>query len=171
MATSNNVGTRDSASRAKRERMLAMIAGALSALMFIWGFLRWLNLGDGQGEQRFSGYAFEMPTVPVIGFSLAAGLIAVLMLMDRRRDSKVSAVVPTALAATSFLLALAILLGKGAISPVEGSKVGIEIGLILALITALVQTAVLGMLLASRRDEDSDRVPADYDYRAGAQRV
>lgn len=91
------------------------------------------------------------------------------MLMDRRRDTKVSAVVPTALAATSFLLALAIFLGKGAISPVEGSKVGVEIGLILALITALVQTAVLGMLLTSRRDDDRDRVPADY--RAASQRT
>ncbi len=59
---------------------------------------------------------------------------------------------------TLLLLAIAIFLGKGAISPDVGSEVGVEIGLILGLITALLQTIVLGMVLASRRDDDAGDV-------------
>jgi hypothetical protein len=136
----------------KRERTLSLAAGALGILMFIWGFLRWLNVGDGDNQHKYSGYAFESPTVAVIGFSLAAGLMAALGATERRRGRGVPSAVPTALAATSLLLAIAIFLGKGAISPTLGAKVGVEIGLILALLTALVQTVLLGMGLMSRHD-------------------
>jgi peptidoglycan/LPS O-acetylase OafA/YrhL len=142
----------------KRERMLSMIAGALGVLMFVWGFLRWLNVDDGSNQHKYSGYAFQMPTTAVVGFSLAAGLMALLGAMERRPGRGVPSAVPTALAATGLLLALGVFLGKGAISPDFGGKVGVEIGLILALITAALQTIVLGMVLASRHDERDDRV-------------
>jgi hypothetical protein len=134
--------------------MLSMVAGALGILMFVWGFLRWLNVGEGADQHKFSGYAFSMPTTAVIGLSLAAGLIAVLGATERRPGRGVPSAVPTGLAATGLLLAIGIVLGKGEISPTVGSEVGIEIGLILALITAAIQTAVLAMGLASRRDDD-----------------
>jgi hypothetical protein len=121
--------------------------------MFIWGFLRWLDVGDGADQSKYSGYAFQMPTTAVIGFSLAAGLMALLGASERRRGRGVPSAIPTALAATSLLLAIGILLGKGAISPDLGADVGVQIGLILGLITALLQTIVLGMALASRYDD------------------
>lgn len=133
-----------------------MVAGALGILMFVWGFLRWLNVGEGSDQRKYSGYAFEMPTVAIIGFSLAAGLAAALGASERRAGRGVPTAIPTALAATSLLLAIGVFLGKGAISPDVGAKVGVEIGLILALITAILQTVVLGMALASRHD-DNDR--------------
>ncbi len=141
----------------KRDRTLSMIAGLLGVLMFIWGFLRWLNVGDGSNSQhKYSGYAFETPTTAVVGFSLAAGLMAALGAAERRRGRGVPGHVPTALAATSLLLAIGIVLGKGAISPTLGGKVGVEIGLILALITALLQTIVLAMGLANRADDRNE---------------
>src|SRR5215203_6026484 len=106
----------------RRERMLSMIAGALGGLMFIWGFLRWLNVGDGADQQKYSGYAFQMPTVAVIGFSIAAGLMALLGATERRPGRGVPSAIPTALAATSLLLAIGVLLGKGSISPTLGSE-------------------------------------------------
>jgi hypothetical protein len=141
-----------STSSLRRERILSIIAGALGILMFAWGFLRWLNVGDGVNQRRFSGYAFEMPTTAVIGFSLAAGLMALLGATDRRAGRGVPGAVPTALAGTSLLLASAIFLGKGAISPTLGSDVGVEVGLILALSTAAAQTIVLILNLVSRHD-------------------
>lgn len=147
-------------STVKRERTLSMIAAALGALMFVWGFLRWLNVDDGSKQHKYSGYAFEMPTTAVIGFSVAAGLMALFGAMERRRGRGVPSAVPTALAATSLLLAIAIFLGKGAISPDFGGQVGVEIGLILALITALLQTVVLGLGLASRHNDHDDH--AEY---------
>jgi hypothetical protein len=149
------------ASTAKRERTLSMIAGALGILMFVWGFLRWLNVGDGRTTEKFSGYAFSMPTTAVVGLSLAAGLIAVLGATERRPGRGVPSAIPTGLAATSFLLAIGILLGKGAISPSLGSKVGVEIGLILGLITAAIQTIVLAIGLASRHDDGVDEIRTD----------
>ena len=140
----------------KRERTLSMVAGLLGILMFVWGFLRWLNVGDGPNQHKYSGYAFQMPTAAVVGFSLAAGLMALLGSMERRPGRGVPSAVPTALAATSLLLAVGIYLGKGAISPDVGGQIGVEIGLILGLITALLQTIVLGMGLASRRDDPAD---------------
>jgi Family of unknown function (DUF5336) len=142
----------------RRERMLSTIGGALGLLMFIWGFLRWFNVGDGADQHKYSGYAFQMPTVAVIGFSVAAGLMALLGRTERRADRGSPSALPTAMAATALLLAIGVFLGKGAISPTLGSEVGVEIGLVLALITALVQTIVLGMGWKSRRDDDR---PAD----------
>jgi hypothetical protein len=131
-----------------------MVAGVLGIVMFLLGFLRWLKLGDGADRQKFSGFALSMPTTAVIGFSLAAGLVALLGATERRAGRGVPTAIPTALAATSFLMAVGIYLGKGAISPSSGSKVGVEIGLILGLIVALLQTIVLAIELGSRRDED-----------------
>ena len=151
----------------KRERTLSMVAGLLGILMFVWGFLRWLNVGDGPDQHKYSGYAFQMPTTAVIGFSLAAGLMALLGAMERRPGRGVPSAVPTALAATSLLLAVGIFLGKGAISPDFGGQIGVEIGLILGLITALLQTIVLGMGLASRHDDRADRTYAGDPRGAG----
>ncbi len=148
--------SRGSSSTMQRERMLSMVAGVLGVLMFIWGFLKWLKFGDGDSAHKYSGYAFQMPTTAIIGFSLAAGLLALLGATERRRGRGVPSAIPTALAATSLLLAVGVYLGKGSISPDSGSKVGVQIGLILGLLTALVQTAVLGMGLASRHDDGDD---------------
>ena len=154
--SANDSTSRSSSSRAQRERMLSMVAGALGILMFIWGFLKWLKFGEGDSARKYSGYAFQMPTTAIIGFSLAAGLVAILGATERRPGRGVPSAIPTALAATSLLLAIGVYLGKGSISPDVGSKVGVQIGLILGLLTALVQTAVLGMGLASRHDEGED---------------
>jgi hypothetical protein len=154
--------TAHDASALNRERMLSMVAGALGILMFVWGFLRWFNVGDGAHQQKYSGYAFATPSSAVVGLSLAAGLIAVLGATERRRGRGVPTAVPTGLAATSLLLAIAICLGKGEITQNIGSKVGIEIGLILALITAALQTLVLGMALASRHDERHHDTRGDF---------
>jgi hypothetical protein len=135
--------------------MLSMIAGLLGILMFLFGFLRWLKIGEGDSRQKFSGFAWAMPTTAVIGLSLAAGLIALFGATERRAGRGVPSAVPTGLAATSLLLAVGIYLGKGGISPELGSEVGVEIGLILGLLTALIQTVVLAMGLASRRDQDT----------------
>ena len=137
-----------------RERMLSMVGGGLGILMFLLGFLRWMSIGEGDEQQKFSGFAWSMPTTAVIGFSLAAGLIALLGATERRPGRGVPSAIPAGLAATGLLVAVGIYLGKGGISPDIGSEVGIEIGLILGLVTALAQTAVLGMGLASRRDHD-----------------
>ncbi len=148
--------TNDESPTTKRERALSMLAGALGIVMFLLGFLRWLSLGEGDDQSKYSGFAFGMPTTAVIGLSLAAGLIAILGATDRRRGYGVPSAVPTGLAAASLLVAIGIFLGKGAISPDLGNEVGVEIGLILAIVTALVQTVVLGMGLASRYDNDAD---------------
>ncbi len=154
----------DTDPRLRRERALSMTAGVLGVLMFVWGFLRWFNVGDqGHNQHRYSGYAFQTPSTAVIGFSLAAGLMAALGAMDRRRGRGVPGAVPTALAATSLLLAIAVALGKGSISPSVGSTIGLEIGIYLAIATAAVQTIVLAMGHASRH-EDRDHAD-DYGHR------
>jgi hypothetical protein len=138
---------------AVRERSLSLLGGVLGILMFAFGFLRWLSVGEGNNEHKFSAYALEMPTAAVVGLSLAAGLIALLGATERRPGRGVPSAIPAGLAATGFLLAIGVLLGKGQISPNFGDKVGIEIGLVLGLITAAIQTLVLGLGLASRHDE------------------
>src|SRR3954469_10469247 len=150
--------SRQESSTTQRERMLSMVGGVLGIVMFAFGFLRWLSVGEGNGQRKFSGFAFSMPTTAIIGLSLAAGLIALLGATERRRGRGVPSAIPAGLAATSLLLAIGVMLGKGSISPSLGDSVGVEIGLILGLITAAVQTIVLGMGLASRHDDD------DYDY-------
>src|SRR5689334_12657292 len=143
MATNDFTATDSDA--AQRERMLSMLGGALGIIMFLLGFLRWLSIGEGADQRKYSGFAIQMPTTAVIGLALAAGLIALLGATERRPGRGVPSAVPTGLAATSFLLAIGIMLGKGSISPDLGAQVGVEIGLILGLIVALVQTVVLGM--------------------------
>jgi hypothetical protein len=133
-----------------------MTAGALGLVMFALGFLRWLSVGSGDDQHKFSGFAFQMPTTAVIGLSLAAGIIAFLGATERRRGRGVPSAVPTGLAATALLLAIGIYLGKGSISPTLGDEVGVEPGLILGVLVALIQTVVLAMGLSSRHD-DSDR--------------
>lgn len=149
-----------SSADASRERLFSMIGGGLGVIMFLLGFMRWLSVGEGAGQSEFAGFAFSMPTTAVIGFALAAGLIALLGATETRPGRGVPSAIPTGLAATSLLLAIGIYLGKGSISPSLGDEVGVEIGLILGLITAAAQTVVLGMGLASRHqdhDHDHDR--------------
>jgi len=150
-------GRRDSSTSA-RERSLSMLGGLLGLLMFALGFLRWLSVGEGDEQSKFSGFAFSMPTTVTIGLSLAAGLIALMGAMDDRRGRGVPSAIPTGLAAASLLMAIGVYLGKGAISPELGDEIGVEIGLVLGLITAAVQTIVLGMGLASRHDDHDDHV-------------
>ncbi len=140
----------------ERERTLSMAAGALGILMFALGFMRWLSIGEGADQSKYSGFAFQMPTTTVIGLSLAAGLIALLGATERRAGRGVPSAVPTGLAAASLLVAIGIYLGKGAISPDLGAEVGVEIGLILGLLTAALQTLALAMGLASRHDDHHD---------------
>jgi hypothetical protein len=153
--TNTRTTTRNhSASNLQRERTLSMIAGVLGLLMFVWGFLRWFEVGDAPDQLKYSGFAFQMPTSAVIGFSLAAGLVALLGATERRPGRGVPSAIPTALAATSLLLAIGVYLGRDQVGPDSSVQVGVEIGLILALITALVQTVVLAIGLASRHDDD-----------------
>src|SRR3954451_6282469 len=147
---STTVTARSDSPTTRRERMLSMIGGALGILMFLFGFLRWLSIGGGDNQAKYSGYAFQMPTTAIIGLSLAAGLIALLGATERRRGRGVPSAVPTGLALTSLLLAIAVYVGKGEVSPDLGNQVGVEIGLVLGLVTAAVQTVVLGIGLASR---------------------
>jgi hypothetical protein len=139
-----------------RERTLSYVAGVLGVLMFAFGFLKWLNFGQGEQTDTYAGFSFGMPTTAVILTSLAAGLIAALGAMDRRDGRGVPSAIPTGLAATSLLGAIGILLSKGSISNGLGDNVGVEIGLIHGLITAAVQTIVLAMGLASRRNDEAD---------------
>jgi hypothetical protein len=147
--------TDDESPTTKRERSLSTIGGLLGLVMFAAGFLRWLSLGEGDEQFKYSGYALSMPTTAVIGLSLAAGLIALLGATETRRGRGVPSAVPTGLAAASLLVGIAIYLGKGGISPDLGDQVGVEPGLIIGIVIALLQTVVLGMALASRHD-DSD---------------
>src|SRR3712207_5514396 len=156
--TTTHAGTpgRDVSETTARERTLSTIAGLLGLVMFALGFLRWLSVGEGDDQSKFSGFAYQMPTTAIIGLSLAAGLIALFGAMERRRGRGVPSAVPTGLAATSLLLAIGVYLGKGAISPELGDEVGVEIGLVLGIIVAVLQTVVLGMVLGSRHDDDHD---------------
>ncbi len=74
--------------------------------------------------------------------------------MERRPGRGVPSAIPTGLAAASLLIAIGVFLGKGAISPEVGDRIGVEIGLILGIATAALQTLVLGIGLASRHDDD-----------------
>jgi hypothetical protein len=136
---------------------MSMLGGLLGLVMFALGFLRWLSLGEGDEQFKYSGYALSMPTTAIIGLSVAAGLIALLGATEHRRGRGVPSAVPTGLAAASLLVAIGVMLGKGSISPELGDEVGVEIGLILGLVTAALQTLVLGTGLASRMDDHDDR--------------
>jgi hypothetical protein len=141
--------------RSQRERMLSIAAAVLGLLMFVWGFLRWFEIGDDPEQVKYSGFAFQTPTSAVIGFSVAAGLMAFFGAIERRPGRGVPSAIPTSLAATGFLLAVGIYAGKDEISPDIAAEVGVEIGLVLGLITSLLQTLVLGVGLASRQDDDA----------------
>jgi hypothetical protein len=154
--------TRGSTSASNRERLLSMVAGGLGVLMFIWGFLKWLSLNENGHEQKYAGFAFAMPTTAVIGLSLAGGLMALLGAADRRSGRGVPSAIPTALAATSLLLAIGILIAKDNVSPEVTDDVNIEIGLILGLITAILQTVVLAMGLVSRKEDAANTGGATY---------
>ena len=158
-----NTTSYDSGAALKRDRMLSMIGALLGVLMFIWGFLRWFKLDQGGQTSKYSGYAFQMPTSAVIGFSLAAGLAALMGATERRANRGVPSAIPFALAATSLLLAVGVYLGKGSISPTLGNKVGTEVGMILGLITSILQTIVLGMVLMSRHEDTRDDFVRDRD--------
>lgn len=147
---------RGSASASKRERTLSFVAGVLGVVMFLLGFLKWLKLGDGDNAQEYGGFAFGTPTSAVILLSLAAGLIAALGAMDHRDGRGVPSAIPTGLAAASLLGAIAILLNKGSISDGVGDNVAVEIGLILGIVVAALQTIVLAMGLASRKDDEAN---------------
>jgi len=129
--------------------MMSYIAGGLGVLTFVWGFLKWITEGEGSGQGKLGGYAVGSPGVAVVGFSLAAGLLAAGLAWDK----KPLTLAPVALSVTSLLLAFGILIGKGSISPSGGAKFGIGIGLILALITVLAQVGVLvfGWMTAAGR--------------------
>ncbi|MDT4942115.1 MAG: hypothetical protein QOJ34_2204 [Pseudonocardiales bacterium] len=154
--TPANAPARGSVNASNRERTLSYIAGLLGVLMFAFGFLKWLNIGQANDTNKYAGFAFGMPTTAVILLSLAAGIVAVLGAMDRRDGRGVPSAIPTGLAAASLLGAIGILLGKGSISPDLGDNVGVEIGLILGLITAALQTIVLAMGLASRANDEAN---------------
>jgi hypothetical protein len=156
MSTSSyNDPGRRSEGASQRERMLSLVAGALGLVMFLLGFLKWLSVGEGEEAQEFGGFAWGMPTSAVILLSLAAGLIAALGAMDRRDGRGVPSAVPTGLAAASLLGAIAILLNKGSISEGFGDEVAVEIGLILGLLVGALQTIVLAIGLASRKDDEA----------------
>ncbi|MFN2562704.1 MAG: DUF5336 domain-containing protein [Jatrophihabitans sp.] len=156
VSDTRGAASRGSADASKKERTLSMIAGVLGVLMFLFGFLKWLSVQSGGHNQvKYSGYAMDTPTSAVILLSLAAGLIALFGAMDRRDGRGVPSAIPTGLALTSLLGAIAILLSKGSITDNVGAKVGAEIGLILGLITAALQTIVLGIGMASRKDDEA----------------
>lgn len=146
---------RSPSSPAQRATLLAYAAGGLGVLSFIWGFLKWLTEGEGDGKTQYGGYALAAPGVAVIALSLAAGLLAA----GAAWENKPVTITPVALAVTSVLLAIGILIGKGSISAGGGggAKVGIGIGLILELITAIVQAGVLVFAWM----EASGRLPAN----------
>jgi hypothetical protein len=137
--------------------MMSLAAALLGLLMFIWGFLKWFHLEDSGDKQRYAGYAFGMPTTAAIGFSIAAGMLALFGAMERRPGRGVDSAVPLAMSATSLLLIIGLLIGKGSISPHNSfAHVGVEVGLILGLITAILQTLVLGAAWASRSSDAAD---------------
>ncbi|MDQ2750697.1 MAG: DUF5336 domain-containing protein [Actinomycetota bacterium] len=127
------------ASPVQRAAMMFYIAGGLGVLSFIWGFLKWLTEGDGGQKVKVAAYSVGSPAVAVIGFSLAAGLLAAAAAYEKRP----ARLGPIALAVTALLLAIGILIGKGSIDPSGGSKYGIAIGFILELITIILQIGVL----------------------------
>src|SRR2546425_4832161 len=112
-----------------------------------------MNIDTGGGEKdSYGGYAFAVGTMAVIGFSLAAGLLATAATVEKKPAS----LTPIALAVTSLLLVVGALIGKSSVSVRgggSGAHVGVGIGLILELITVIVQVGVLvvGWMMASGR--------------------
>jgi uncharacterized protein DUF5336 len=142
---------RASASPTQRAAMFSYIAGGLGLLSFIWGFLKWITEGDGDGKVQLGGYAVQSPGVAVIGFSLGAGLLAAGLAWDKKPPT----LAPVVFAITSLLLVIGILIGKGSVDTggSGSAKIGIGIGLILELITVILQAGVLvfGWMTANGR--------------------
>jgi hypothetical protein len=143
---------RPPASPDQRAMLMSYVAGGLGVLSFIWGFLKWVTEGDGPGKTKLGGYAVQSPVVAVIGFSLAAGLLAAALALDKKPPT----LAPVAFSTTGLLLAFGVLIGKGSISVGDGGgspNFGIGIGLILELITLILQVGVLvfGWMTASGR--------------------
>jgi Family of unknown function (DUF5336) len=146
------------ASPLQRAALLSYVAGGLGVLSFIWGFLKWITEGDGGDQVKVGAYAAGSPAVAVIGFSLAAGLLAAGAAWEKKPPS----LTPVVLAVTSLLLAIGILIGKGSVDlGGAGAKYGIAIGFILELITVILQVGVLvfGWMTASAR-VPANRAPA-----------
>lgn len=130
------------ASPTQRATLLAYIAAGLGVLSFIWGFLTWFTEGEGDGKTSYHGYALATQGSALVGLSLAAGLVALALVLDKRGPSAV----PAAIAAAGVLVAVGQIAGHGMIgvpSGSDGAHVGIGIGLILGLITVVVQLAAL----------------------------
>ncbi|MGI8760972.1 MAG: DUF5336 domain-containing protein [Jatrophihabitantaceae bacterium] len=144
-------------SPAQRTAMLAYVAGGLGVLSFIWGFLDWFDQGnDGVGGYSVAGAGASA----VIGFALAAGLLAVAGVVE---NGKI-ALAPLALGVTGLLLVIGVSIGKGNLGSNAGN-VSMGIGLILALITAIVQVAVLvlaWMMAAGRMPAPKPKAPPGY---------
>lgn len=143
---------RPSASPDHRARLLAMVAGGLGLLMFIWGFLTWFTESTGE-KTDYGGYAAISAAPAAIGFAVAAGLVALALVFEKRPLTTV----PLALAVTGLLLVIGMFIGKGSVSSgSQSADVSAGAGMVLGLITPLLQVAALavGWLLAT------DRLPA-----------
>lgn len=146
---------RRQASPGQRAALLSYLAAGLGVLSFIWGFLTWYTEGQGDGETSYSGYALATQGSALVGLSLAAGLVALALVLDKRGPS----LVPTAVAAAGVLVAVGQMAGHGMIGVPKGSgeaHVGIGIGLILGLITVVLQLAALALAWMTA----SGRMPA-----------
>lgn len=131
-------GFRPPASPVQRGALLHYVAGGLGVLSFIWGFLTWFK--EERVFGNIGGYALLSPAVAIVGFSLAAGLLAAAGTWEKKQAS----LTPAVLALTGLLLAVGVLIGKGNIgSGANTAKLGVGIGLILELITVIVQVGVL----------------------------
>ncbi len=130
---------RSAANPDQRARLLALVAGGLGVLMFIWGFLTWFTENTGE-KTSYGGYVFIGNSTAAIGFSIAAGLVALAHVYER----KPLALLPLALAATSLLLLIGLFIGKGKADSSSGSpNVGVSAGFVLGLITVILQVAAL----------------------------
>jgi hypothetical protein len=143
---------RPTASPTQRAALLSYVAAGLGVLSFIWGFLTWYTEGQGEAKTDYGGYALATQGSALIGLSLAAGLIALVLVLDKRG----AGLVPAAVAAAGVLVAVGQLAGHGMIGVPKGAgeaHVGIGIGLILALVTVVLQLAalVLAWMMASGR--------------------
>lgn len=124
----------------QRAALMSYVAGGLGLLSFVWGFLKWVTEGSGS-DKKIGGYAVTSPGVAIIGFSVAAGVLAAAIAWDKKQITPA----PVVFSITSLLLLIGVLIGKGSVSvPGGGSpKIGIGIGLILELITVILQVGVL----------------------------
>jgi Family of unknown function (DUF5336) len=141
------------ATPAQRAGLMCLLAGGLGVLSFLSGFLEWITEGDTSDSVSYGGYAVGSPALAIIGFSVAAGLLAVATTVERKPAS----LTPVVLSVTSLLLLVGLLIGKRSISTVGTEHVGVGIGLALDMATVLVQVAVLSFAWLTA----SGRIPAN----------